>query len=78
MLPQKLYDLETAITHCFTTGDDLDLILEHVLEADALDRDTLANALLGLKELHELRCQKAVDLHAALIKDLASTSRPVQ
>ncbi len=71
MLPEKIYDLETAITNCFTTSDDLDLLLEHVMETEELDRDKLANALLGLKELNDLRCQKATDVHSALLADLA-------
>ena len=53
------FDLEQAIMACHTTSDDLDLLVEHVLESRDLDRDQLSNALLGLKELNDLRCQKA-------------------
>lgn len=62
------FDLEQAITNCFTIGDDLALLVEHVLSAEELDRDKLANALIGLKELNELRCQKAFDEYEHMLE----------
>jgi hypothetical protein len=61
------FDLEQAIMTCNTTSDDLDLLVEHVLEARDLDRDQLSNALLGLKELNDLRCQKAFAMYERMI-----------
>jgi hypothetical protein len=55
------FDLETAITDCWRVSDDLDLMLEEIIDG-AIDAefncDSVHNALLGIKELHNRRCQK--------------------
>ncbi|WP_353208338.1 hypothetical protein [Sphingorhabdus sp.] len=61
------FALETAITACFNTSEDLKLVTERVLEGGA-SADMLANTLIGIQELHELRCQRAFDIFEALLK----------
>jgi hypothetical protein len=61
------FDLEQAIMACYATNDDLALLAEHVLESSDLDRDRLSNALTGLKEINELRCQKVFDMYEHML-----------
>ena len=66
------FDLEQAIMACWTTGDDLELIARHVadvgaeLPAPALDK--IMNMLIGLKDMHDLRCSKAMDVFSEMIE----------
>jgi hypothetical protein len=60
------FNLEEAITECFTTSTDLNLISETVLEDD-LSKDDLANALIGLSKLHEMRCQKVFKIFEQML-----------
>jgi len=62
------FTLETAITACFNTSEDLKLVTERVLEGNTTP-DMLANTLIGIHELHELRCQRAFDIFETLIKN---------
>ncbi len=60
------FNLEEAITECFSTSTDLNLISETVLEDD-LHKDELANALIGLSKLHEMRCQKVFKIFEQML-----------
>lgn len=60
------FELEDAIMACWQTSDDLKLVTQHVLEG-ADDKDKLANALIGIQELHNLRCQRVFDIFETLI-----------
>lgn len=62
------FDLEQAIIACGNIADDLDMLVEAVIE-DTLTRDQVANVLLGLKELHELRCKRVFDIFSVMIRD---------
>jgi hypothetical protein len=55
------FDLEQAITECFSTCSDLELISENVFETD-YDKDSISSALIGLKHLHDMRCQKLFNI----------------
>jgi hypothetical protein len=61
------FELEQAIIACGNVADDMDILLETLLE-DTTDRDRIANALLGMRELHEMRCKKAFDIFSAMIQ----------
>ena len=61
------FDLEQSIMACSATADDIDLLVTEVLEAPELDRDKLANTLIGIKELTELRCNKTFSIFEHLI-----------
>lgn len=56
---------------CWTTADDIDLIVEDLLEnAESSSMpDAIANALLGLKQLHEMRARKTFDIYSKLVED---------
>lgn len=62
------FDLEQAIMTCWTTCDDIDLIVNNLLEGSTkLDTDKVANLLIGLRELHNLRANHAIDVLEELV-----------
>ena len=51
------FDLEQEILDCWGICEDIDTLLEGVLEKD-ISRDDVANVLLGIKGLYELKFDK--------------------
>ena len=66
------FELEDAIMACWHTSDDLKLVAQQILDG-ADDTASLANALIGIQELHNLRCQRVFDIFEALITTGAIT-----
>jgi hypothetical protein len=58
------FELEEAITACWNTSDDLELIASGAESGD----DALLNALIGVKELHDRRLQRVFNIFEQLIK----------
>ena len=57
-------DLEDAIYMMWQTSDDLDLFFRHHGDAEKpMTEDEVANGLLGLKLLHDMRAWNAMDVH---------------
>jgi len=71
----KVNDLEDKIMSVWSTADDIDTFLYRYLDspADELSEDDISNTLLGIKILHEQRCQKLWD---AFEEVLANLPRP--
>jgi hypothetical protein len=57
------FELEEAITACWNTSDDLELIARSAEGGD----DALLNALIGVKELHDRRLQRVLDIFEQLV-----------
>jgi hypothetical protein len=57
------FDLEDAITACWHTSDDIELIARGAESGD----DALLNALIGVKELHDRRLQRVFNIFEQLI-----------
>lgn len=55
---EQSFDLEQQILDCWTITSQLDTLLEGVLEHD-MTTDQIANVLLGLKGLYDLKFDKA-------------------
>jgi hypothetical protein len=60
------FELEQAIIACSNISDDVDILLDAAFD-NALTSEQFGNALLGMKELHELRCKKAFDIFSLMI-----------
>ena len=60
------FDLEERITSCWNTKDDIDLLCESILEKE-ITKDEIVNALIGISQLHEMRCDKAFETFKYLI-----------
>lgn len=61
------FELEQALTACWGTKEDLEMVYEEALEGDSSKED-LANALLGLARLHDMRSAKAFRIFEELVK----------
>jgi len=68
-------DLEDKIMSVWSTADDIDTLLYRYLDspAEELSKDDISNTLLGIKSLHDQRCQKLWD---AFEKVLANSVTP--
>jgi hypothetical protein len=62
-------DLEDAIYLMWQTSDDLDLFFRYHGDAEQpMTEDEVANALLGLKLLHDMRGWNAMDVHCRVFE----------
>ena len=48
------FDLEQHIMKCWNVTEDIDLLYRNVMDSD-LTTDDIANALLGMKTLYEMK-----------------------
>lgn len=62
------FTLEQAIMNAWHTADDLDLLIEGVLEDASMTMDEIANALTGIRQLHNMRAKKVFDIFEQLIE----------
>jgi hypothetical protein len=53
----KQFDLEQEIMHCWNITTDLNCLLEEICEGE-MTNDRIANILLGMKELYEIKFNK--------------------
>lgn len=64
------FDLEQQIMQCWNVTEDIDLLYENVLDASpALTHDEIANCLLGMKQLYEMRFNKLFSTFEKLLKE---------
>lgn len=55
-------DLESAIMVAWQTSEDIDLLFKHYCDSPrVMTEDEVANALLGIKILHDMRCEALMD-----------------
>lgn len=62
------FDLEQEIMACWGVTSDLDILMEGVLEKD-MSQDDIANALLGMKVMYDLKFDKLFSTFSQLIQD---------
>jgi len=60
------FDLENQIQACWSTKDDIDLVIESIASG-AMSTDKIADALMGIAQLHEMRCERAFETFTQLI-----------
>lgn len=63
-------DLESKIMDCWNIIDDMRVLTEGVLEKD-LSKDQIANVLLGLETLYQLKFEKLFDEYSKMIRENA-------
>lgn len=61
------FDLEQTIMTCWSTADDLEILIESVVEG-GLDEDAVANVLIGLQQLHHLRMTRLWNIFERLVE----------
>ena len=66
-------DLEDKIMSVWGTADDIDTLLYRYLDSPAgeMSEDDISNTLLGIKTLHDQRCQKLWDAFGEVLKSTA-------
>lgn len=62
------FSLESEILECWNVTSDLDILTEGVLEHD-LSKDDIANILLGMKTLYNLKFDKMFNTFETLIRE---------
>lgn len=62
------FDLEQQIMACWNVTSDIDTLFEGVMESD-MTTDQIANVLLGMKQLYELKFDKMFRTFEQLTKD---------
>jgi len=68
------FDLENQIQACWSTKDDIDLVVESITSG-TMSNDKIVDALMGISQLHEMRCERAFEtftqlIHSGAISDL--------
>lgn len=62
------FNLEEDILRCWNVTDDIDLLYRSVMEKD-LTTDQIANALLGMKTLYDMKFDEMFNHFETLIHD---------
>ena len=65
------FNLETEIQNVWQTKDDLDAIAERVYDDPdgPMTEDEIGNVLIGLSELHDIRCKKLWKVFESMINE---------
>ena len=73
----EIFDLEAEIMSVWSTKDDLESITYRLMDDPdgPLTEDEIANVLIGLTELHDIRCKKLFDVFEAMIRERRFTSQ---
>ena len=72
----EIYDLEAEIMSVWNTKDDLESITSRMMDDPdgPLTEDEIANVLIGLTELHDIRCKKLFDVFEAMLRERRFTA----
>lgn len=64
----KIFDLEQEIMKAWHVIDDIQLLNENVIETN-MSRDEIANALVGLESIYNMRFIKLFDVFEEICKE---------
>ena len=64
------FELEQALQELWQISEDLKLVVENILNGDMADEE-VANTLIGLRNIHLLRCQKTDEIFEELISNVS-------
>ena len=62
------FDLEEQMLNCWNVTKDINVLTEGVIEKD-LTKDQIANALMGLEQMYDLKFDKMWTTFTKLIED---------
>ena len=67
----EIFDLESEIMSVWNTKDDLESITSRMMDDPdgPLTEDEIENVLIGLTELHDIRCKKLFNVFESMIKE---------
>jgi len=71
----EIFDLEAEIMSVWNTKDDLESITYRLMDDPdgPVTEDEIANVLIGLTELHDIRCKKLFNVFESMIKEIRFT-----
>lgn len=69
------FDLEQEILACWNVTTDLDVFLHRYLDGPEMSEDDVANVILGIKSLYELKFEKCWNTFEQLLKNGGFTSK---
>ena len=63
------FNLEAEIMNVWNTKDDLESITSRMMDdPDPMTEDDITNVLIGLSELHDIRCKKLFNVFESMVK----------
>ena len=66
----EIFDLESEIMSVWNTKDDLESITSRMMDdPDPMSEDDIANVLIGLTELHDIRCKKLFNVFETMVRE---------
>jgi hypothetical protein len=65
----KQFDLEQEIMHCWNITSDLDHLFEELCEGEKMSNDRMANIVLGMKELYEIKFNRLFHSFESFLKE---------
>ena len=70
------FNLEAEIMSVWNTKDDLELITSRMMDdPDPMSEDDIANVLIGLGELHDIRCKKLFKVFVTMVNETRRNRR---
>jgi hypothetical protein len=76
-MSNNIFDLEQGIMKCWNVVDDLDLIYSRTMEKP-LDQDEMANILLGMKELYQMKFEECFNHFEGITKEYFCMRKQLQ
>ena len=61
------FDLEQALLAAWSTKEDIDLLMARMFDGPEMSEDEIANAMIGISALHDMRCERMFDIFERLI-----------
>ena len=68
----KIYDLESNLMSCWNITEDLDVLCHHVVDVvdyGKLDTDQIANVLIGLRTLYDMKFSMLFEQYEELVRE---------
>lgn len=73
-------DTEQHIFDCWNVVKDIDTVFEYIMNSEKVDDDKVANMLLGMRDLYELKFgklmddyEKTIEIHYQQVSNLKDT-----
>jgi len=69
-MSSRRFELEQFILAMWSTKEDIDLLAQQYMDNRAsMSEDDIANAMIGISTLHDMRSQRVFSLFEDMIKD---------
>ena len=70
------FNLEAEIMNVRQTKDDLESIISRMMDdPDPITEDNITSVLIGLSELHDIRCKKLFNIFEVMVKQEVTNNK---